>query len=61
MPRKTDKALTENTSHKAKNVILRISESQKERWKKVCAERKITLTDLVITAVEGKMSAQERI
>lgn len=27
---------------------------------KVCAERKITLTDLVITAVEGKMSAQER-
>ena len=60
MPRKTDEALKENTSHKAKNVILRISESQKERWKKVCAERKITLTDLVITAVEGKMSAQER-
>ena len=60
LPRKTDEALKENTSHKAKNVILRISESQKERWKKVCAERKITLTDLVITAVEGKMSAQER-
>lgn len=60
LPRKTDEALKENTSHKAKNVILRISKSQKERWKKVCAERKITLTDLVITAVEGKMSAQER-
>nr|WP_315126677.1 hypothetical protein [uncultured Capnocytophaga sp.] len=46
--------------HKDKHLILRLSEAQKQRWKKLCAERQITLTDLVITAVEGKMSSQER-
>ncbi|WP_232305037.1 hypothetical protein [Capnocytophaga sp. oral taxon 332] len=61
MPRKTDKTLKENYStHKNKHIILRVSESQKQHWKKLCAERKITLTDLLTSAVEGKMSSQEQ-
>lgn len=51
----------EKTSlNKSKYLILRISESQKERWKRLSAERKTTLTDLIISAVEGNMNAQER-
>ena len=46
--------------NKSKYLILRISESQKERWKRLSAERKTTLTDLIISAVEGNMNAQER-
>ena len=61
MPRKTNKNLLEQSPvHKNQHVILRVSEAQKQRWKQLCAERKITLTDLVISAVEGKMSAQTR-
>ena len=51
----------EKTSlNKSKYLILRISESQKERWKRLSAERKTTLTDLIISAVEGNMNVQER-
>lgn len=51
----------EKTSlNKSKYLILRITESQKERWKRLSAERKTTLTDLIISAVEGNMNAQER-
>ena len=46
--------------NKSKYLILRITESQKEQWKRLSAERKITLTDLIISAVEGNMNAQER-
>ena len=40
-------------------ILLRISSIQKEKWKKICAERKITLTDFIISSVEDKMTAQE--
>ena len=51
----------EKTSlNKSKYLILRITESQKERWKRLSAERKTTLTDLIISAVEGNMNVQER-
>ena len=46
--------------NKSKYLILRITESQKERWKRLSAERKTTLTDLIISAVEGNMNTQER-
>ena len=46
--------------NKSKYLILRITESQKEWWKRLSAERKTTLTDLIISAVEGNMNAQER-
>ena len=41
-------------------ILLRISSIQKEKWKKICAERKITLTDFIISSIEDKMTAQER-
>ena len=46
--------------NKSKYLILRITESQKKQWKRLIAERKTTLTDLIISAVEGNMNAQER-
>lgn len=52
------KATRENKT-KDKAVILRISSSQKELWKKISLERKMTLTDFIISAVENKMSIQE--
>ena len=45
---------------KDKAIILRISSSQKALWKKYCAEKKMSLTDFIVSAVENKMSAQER-
>jgi len=54
------KTLEKTSLNKSKYLILRISESQKERWKRLSAERKTTLTDLIISAVEGNMNAQER-
>ena len=52
------KATRENKT-KDKAVILRVSSSQKELWKKISLERKMTLTDFIISAVENKMSIQE--
>jgi len=54
------KALEKTSLNKSKYLILRITESQKERWKRLSAERKTTLTDLIISAVEGNMNVQER-
>ena len=54
------KALEKTSLNKSKYLILRITESQKEQWKRLSAERKTTLTDLIISAVEGNMNAQER-
>lgn len=52
------KATRENKT-KDKAVILRVSSPQKELWKKISLERKMTLTDFIISAVENKMSIQE--
>jgi hypothetical protein len=54
-----NKTLQENIL-KNTAILLRISSIQKEKWKKICAERKITLTDFIISSVENKMTAQER-
>ena len=51
--------MQEKTSSKSRMEI-RISSIQKEKWKKICAERKITLTDFIISSVEDKMTAEER-
>jgi len=52
--------LEKTALNKSKYLILKITESQKERWKRLSAERKTTLTDLIISAVEGNMNVQER-
>lgn len=41
-------------------VKIRISCSRKESWKKICAEKKISLTSLIINSVESRMMDDER-
>lgn len=41
-------------------VKIRISCNRKESWKKICAEKSISLTSLVINSVEGRMMDDER-
>jgi hypothetical protein len=41
-------------------IKIRISVVQKEKWKKVCSEKKITLTNLVINSVENRIMDNER-
>ena len=41
-------------------IIFRVSEKQKEAWKKKCDELNITLTDLIISSVENKILRTEK-
>lgn len=41
-------------------VKIRISCSRKENWKKVCTEKKISLTSLIINSVESRIMDDER-
>ncbi|MCW3170276.1 hypothetical protein OMO38_17240 [Chryseobacterium sp. 09-1422] len=41
-------------------IKIRISIIQKEKWKKVCSEKKISLTNLIINSVENRMMDNER-
>lgn len=46
----------------SKNVIVkcRIEREKKNRWKKICSEKKITLSSLIIDSVENRMLNDER-
>ena len=39
---------------------IRISKSQKSRWKTICKKRNISLTSLIIHSVEGRIEDDER-
>ena len=41
-------------------ILLRISKSQKFRWKTICKKRNISLTGLIIHSVEGRIQDDER-
>lgn len=41
-------------------LIIRIEEGKKKSWKKLCLERKISLTRFIIDSVEGRMMNDER-
>jgi hypothetical protein len=45
---------------KKKYIKIRISIIQKEKWKKVCSEKKISLSSLIINSVENRMMEDER-
>lgn len=45
---------------KEKLIILRIENSKKEDWQKQCAKRHISLTSLIINAVEGRIQDDEK-
>ncbi|SZD73889.1 Uncharacterised protein [Candidatus Ornithobacterium hominis] len=42
-------------------VVVRLAEEDKQRWVKMCEKRGISLTDLVISSVEGKMMKDEKL
>ncbi|KFC20740.1 hypothetical protein IO90_16545 [Chryseobacterium sp. FH1] len=46
--------------NKKSSVKIRISIIQKEKWKKVCLEKQISLTSLIINSVENRMMDDER-
>ena len=41
-------------------VLIRIQKNRKENWKKICKERNITLTNLIIASVENRILEDER-
>ncbi|MCQ4139507.1 plasmid mobilization relaxosome protein MobC [Chryseobacterium sp. EO14] len=41
-------------------VLIRIQKSQKEHWKKICLEKQISLTNLIIDSVENRIMDNER-
>lgn len=45
---------------KKNSIKIRISIIQKEEWKKVCLEKQISLTSLIINSVENRMMDDER-
>lgn len=42
------------------SIIFRIEKSKKEEWKRFCEEKGMTLTSLIINAVEGRTWSSER-
>lgn len=43
-----------------KTIIFRISNQKKEKWKKICDTRNISLTSLIINSVENRILEDER-
>ena len=41
-------------------ILIRIQKSRKENWKKICLEKQISLTNLIIDSVENRMMDNER-
>ena len=41
-------------------VIIRVHKFRKENWKKICIEKQISLTSLIISSVENRMMDNER-
>lgn len=45
---------------KNRHIIIRIEQSRKDEWKKICSRKKITISSLIIAAVENKIQNDER-
>ena len=41
-------------------ILIRIQKNRKEHWKKICLEKQISLTNLIIDSVENRMMDNER-
>lgn len=48
------------TEVKESKIIIRIRNFQKENWKKLCSEKQISLTSLIINSVENRIMDDER-
>lgn len=47
-------------NEKKNSIKIRISLSQKEKWKSLCKEKNISLTSLIINSVENRLMDDER-
>ncbi len=45
---------------KRDHIKIRISKTRKQHWKKICKEKNITLTNLIIASVENRILEDER-
>ncbi len=45
---------------KGKVTLIRVQKLRKEKWKKICSKRKISLTSLIIDSVENRILEDER-
>ena len=45
---------------KEDQIIIRVQKFRKEIWKKICLEKQISLTNLIIDSVENRMMDDER-
>ena len=54
---KESQNMTKETT-KDSRVVLRIESSRKDRWKKLAADRKLSITDLVTLSVERELSTK---
>ena len=45
---------------KRDHIKIRISKTRKENWKRICKEKNITLTNLIIASVENRILEDER-
>ncbi len=45
---------------KEDQIIIRVQKFRKESWKKICLEKQISLTNLIIDSVENRMMDDER-
>ena len=41
-------------------ILIRVQKLRKEKWKKICSKRKISLTSLIIDSVENRILEDER-
>lgn len=46
--------------NKDKRIYIRVAEAQKNKWKKICLEKKISLTELIINSIENKNFSNEK-
>lgn len=51
--------MKKNEENRTEIINFRITKSQKSEWKKKSSQRKISLTDFIISSVENKMTQQE--
>jgi hypothetical protein len=45
---------------KGEVILIRVQKLRKEKWKKICSKRKISLTSLIIDSVENRILEDER-
>jgi hypothetical protein len=50
----------EKIEEKTEAIKFRLSKEKKNNWKKICEEKQITLTSLIIDSVENRMMDNER-